>query len=180
MTATTLVTGAAGFIGAHVCRELRARGAHVVGLDNYNDYYDPRMKRDRVAALCPDIEIAALDLTDGAGLAQLFDTQRRRPRSRRRSSRRSRSASRMPINTPSPWPPDPQRLPKAKGPASPGGAFSVAERLFGNSIDTHNDVAAEVFHLEPVGGRRGMKEAISSWVPGRRPRRRRPARCLSR
>ncbi|MBB5014185.1 NAD-dependent epimerase/dehydratase family protein [Rehaibacterium terrae] len=70
---TVLVTGAAGFIGAYVCRALRARGEHVVGLDNWNDYYDPRLKRDRVAALCPDLRIAALDLTDRAGLDALFD-----------------------------------------------------------------------------------------------------------
>lgn len=70
---TILVTGAAGFIGAYTCRALQARGAAVVGLDNYNDYYDPRIKRDRVAALCPDVDIRALDLTDREGLAALFD-----------------------------------------------------------------------------------------------------------
>src|SRR6478672_8979524 len=70
---TILVTGAAGFIGAYTCRALRARGDAVVGLDNYNDYYDPQLKRDRVAALCPGVDIRALDLTDRDGLAALFD-----------------------------------------------------------------------------------------------------------
>jgi UDP-glucuronate 4-epimerase len=70
---TTLVTGAAGFIGAHVCRALLARGDAVVALDNYNDYYDPQLKRDRVAAQCPDADIRTLDLTDRDGLAALFD-----------------------------------------------------------------------------------------------------------
>jgi UDP-glucuronate 4-epimerase len=69
---TILVTGAAGFIGAYVCRALRARGDAVIGLDNFNDYYDPELKRDRVAALCPDADIRALDLTDRDGLAALF------------------------------------------------------------------------------------------------------------
>ena len=59
-----LVTGAAGFIGAYVCRALRARGETVLGCDNFNDYYEPALKRDRVAALCPDVEIAALDIAD--------------------------------------------------------------------------------------------------------------------
>lgn len=54
---TVLVTGAAGFIGAHVCRALAARNDTVVGLDNYNAYYDPQLKRDRVTALCPDVHI---------------------------------------------------------------------------------------------------------------------------
>ncbi|TKR29320.1 NAD-dependent epimerase/dehydratase family protein [Luteimonas gilva] len=70
---TILVTGAAGFIGAYVCRELRRRGEAFVGLDNFNDYYDPRLKRDRGAALCADADIRALDLTDRDGLAALFD-----------------------------------------------------------------------------------------------------------
>lgn len=70
---TLLVTGAAGFIGAHVCQALAAAGQPVVGLDNYNDYYDPQIKRDRVAALCPQVDIRVLDLTDRAGLEALFD-----------------------------------------------------------------------------------------------------------
>ncbi|MEO6137270.1 MAG: SDR family NAD(P)-dependent oxidoreductase [Luteimonas sp.] len=70
---TILVTGAAGFIGANVCRALQGRGDSVVGLDNYNDYYDPQLKRDRVAALCADVDIRALDLTDRDGLEALFE-----------------------------------------------------------------------------------------------------------
>jgi len=48
---TILVTGAAGFIGYHVTRVLLERGEDVVGIDNLNDYYDPRLKEDRLAAL---------------------------------------------------------------------------------------------------------------------------------
>ena len=70
---TILVTGAAGFIGSYTCRALVAAGEKVVGLDNFNDYYDPQIKRDRVAALCPDVEIAELDLVDRDGLAALFE-----------------------------------------------------------------------------------------------------------
>ena len=46
-----LLTGAAGFIGFHVTRTLLARGDSVVGIDNLNPYYDPQLKRDRLAAL---------------------------------------------------------------------------------------------------------------------------------
>jgi len=73
---TVLVTGAAGFIGAYTCQALAARGEDVVGLDNYNDYYDPALKRDRVAALCPDVDIRELDLVDRDGLATLFEQVR--------------------------------------------------------------------------------------------------------
>ena len=68
-----LVTGAAGFIGAYACRALRARGETVVGLDNHNDYYDPRLKRDRVAALCPEVDIRVLDRQ---GTHELFAAKR--------------------------------------------------------------------------------------------------------
>jgi len=46
-----LVTGAAGFIGFHLCQKLLARSINVVGIDNLNDYYDPELKRARLAIL---------------------------------------------------------------------------------------------------------------------------------
>ena len=46
-----LVTGAAGFIGSHVCHRLLDRGEEVIGVDNLNDYYDPALKQARLAQL---------------------------------------------------------------------------------------------------------------------------------
>jgi len=46
-----LITGAAGFIGSHVALELLARGDEVVGIDNFNDYYDPTLKEARAKRL---------------------------------------------------------------------------------------------------------------------------------
>ncbi|MBN1286545.1 MAG: SDR family NAD(P)-dependent oxidoreductase [Anaerolineae bacterium] len=48
---TTLVTGGAGFIGSHLCAVLLEQGEAVVCLDNFNDYYDPAIKRANVARL---------------------------------------------------------------------------------------------------------------------------------
>ena len=48
---TTLVTGAAGFIGFHTAKALLARGESVVGIDNLNDYYDVTLKDARLAQL---------------------------------------------------------------------------------------------------------------------------------
>ncbi len=47
----TLVTGAAGFIGYHVSKLLIERGDDVIGIDNLNAYYDPKLKADRLAGL---------------------------------------------------------------------------------------------------------------------------------
>jgi len=46
-----LVTGAAGFIGMHICAALLARGEKVIGIDNLNDYYDPALKNARLDTL---------------------------------------------------------------------------------------------------------------------------------
>jgi UDP-glucuronate 4-epimerase len=67
---TILLTGAAGFIGAHTARALRARGNRVVGVDNFNSYYDVRLKRDRVQALIPDVHIFEADISDRKALAR--------------------------------------------------------------------------------------------------------------
>lgn len=49
---TVLITGVAGFIGAHVAQALLAQGHAVIGFDNLNTYYSPNLKRDRLASLC--------------------------------------------------------------------------------------------------------------------------------
>ena len=71
---TVLVTGAAGFIGFHVARRLSADGFAVVGVDNLDPYYDPKLKRDRLAELGrrSNFHFAQRDLADRAAMAQLF------------------------------------------------------------------------------------------------------------
>ena len=71
---TTLVTGCAGFIGFFACKALLARGDAVVGIDNLNDYYDVRLKHDRLRQLqdLPGFRFEALDIADVDGIARLF------------------------------------------------------------------------------------------------------------
>ncbi|KAF3456636.1 hypothetical protein FNV43_RR01290 [Rhamnella rubrinervis] len=69
-----LVTGAGGFVGAHCSLALKKRGDGVLGLDNFNDYYDPSLKRARQALLKKhEIFIVEGDLNDGPLLSKLFD-----------------------------------------------------------------------------------------------------------
>ena len=69
-----LVTGAAGFIGMHVCQRLLARGDEIIGLDNLNDYYDVSLKEARLARLTPhsSFSFRKLDVADRPGMADLF------------------------------------------------------------------------------------------------------------
>ena len=74
---TALVTGAAGFIGYHVARRLLERGERVIGIDNLNDYYDPRLKQDRLEALrglnSGEFAFHKVDFADHEALAHTLD-----------------------------------------------------------------------------------------------------------
>ena len=70
-----LVTGAAGFIGSHLSQRLLARGDQVLGYDNMNAYYDPRLKEARLARLAPQagFDFVRASLEDRAALETAFD-----------------------------------------------------------------------------------------------------------
>jgi len=72
-----LVTGAAGFIGFHLCRRLAEDGYTVVGIDNMSDYYDVGLKKDRLKALSglDNFKFVRQDLVDRPGLEALFREQ---------------------------------------------------------------------------------------------------------
>jgi UDP-glucuronate 4-epimerase len=72
-----LVTGSAGFIGFHAVREFARRGWDVVGLDNFCDYYDVKLKRDRAAILekLGNYRGFELDICDLEGLRALFASE---------------------------------------------------------------------------------------------------------
>ncbi|XP_059636014.1 UDP-glucuronate 4-epimerase 1 [Cornus florida] len=71
---SVLVTGAAGFVGSHVSLALKKRGDGVVGLDNFNNYYDPSLKKSRKKLLNSNhIFIVDGDLNDARLLAKLFE-----------------------------------------------------------------------------------------------------------
>jgi UDP-glucuronate 4-epimerase len=70
---SVIVTGAAGFIGMHLADRLLARGEQVVGVDVFNDYYDPALKAARAARLesRPGFRMVRLDVADADALAAL-------------------------------------------------------------------------------------------------------------
>lgn len=71
---TYLITGGAGFIGFHLSKSLLEKGAHVVGFDNMNDYYDVSLKESRLAILDQYQEYAFIkgDLSDNADVFRVF------------------------------------------------------------------------------------------------------------
>lgn len=70
---TTIVTGAAGFIGFHLTRALLREGEHVLGLDNLNDYYSVALKEARLAEFSTEkgFEFHRLDLAEPGGFAAI-------------------------------------------------------------------------------------------------------------
>ncbi|OJF91862.1 NAD-dependent epimerase [Alkalibacterium sp. 20] len=69
-----LVTGAAGFVGFHLSKALLDQDIQIVGLDNINDYYDPQLKKDRLAILekFPNFSFYKIDLKDKKDVDDLF------------------------------------------------------------------------------------------------------------
>ena len=66
-----LVTGAAGFIASKLMYTLLQRGDEVVGIDNFNDYYDISLKEGRCKAF--GLEVRKMDIADKAALDALFE-----------------------------------------------------------------------------------------------------------
>jgi len=73
-TGNILVTGAAGFIGFHLSKRLCKDGYTVIGIDNINDYYDVKLKKDRLAILggFENFTFHKIDLNDTASLEAVF------------------------------------------------------------------------------------------------------------
>ena len=71
---TTLITGGAGFIGSHVAQALLKRGERVVVIDNFNDYYDPAIKRENARRLSEDANFNLIegDIRDASLVERIF------------------------------------------------------------------------------------------------------------
>lgn len=69
-----LVTGGAGFIGSHLCEALLKRDDHVLCVDNFNEYYDPELKKRNIESFrtSPNVELAEVDIRDQDSLFRLM------------------------------------------------------------------------------------------------------------
>lgn len=70
-----IVTGAAGFVGAHLCAELIKNGHEIIGIDNFNSYYSRNLKQDRIAALFgEDVGLVEeCNIQDYSSMEKIFD-----------------------------------------------------------------------------------------------------------
>jgi UDP-glucuronate 4-epimerase len=65
-----LITGAAGFIGSHLCERLLGEGWTVAGIDNFNDFYDPQIKRNNICECLKseNFQLIEADIRDGQAM----------------------------------------------------------------------------------------------------------------
>ena len=67
-----LITGAAGFIGSHTAERLASLGHHVLGVDNFSDYYDPKLKRQNAKDLAAKgVQVLEVELCDKGSMSQM-------------------------------------------------------------------------------------------------------------
>ena len=69
-----LITGGAGFIGSHVCETLLKRGNKVICIDNFNDYYDPSIKKKNIKSFLKNknFKLYKIDILDKKELIKIF------------------------------------------------------------------------------------------------------------
>lgn len=73
-----LLTGVAGFIGSAVSKKLTDRGDTVIGIDNFNDYYDPNLKENRINEFCSNdlFKLYRMDISNFVELSAIFEKEK--------------------------------------------------------------------------------------------------------